>query len=171
MTVFNLARGHRANRGSATSFQRPWMAALGLAVAAIGDDRDQAARRLEREMGLGLLHRQDAGVEQHRRDADGVRAGHRRRILGLHDDEPHLRPRVLGWDEQVDVAKDATSRLVEHEGAQRSVLGDEPRLLPQRVARRGRDSADDHIAHLALGVAGDNVDEFGGAHGGGLLFA
>ena len=46
----------------------------------------------------------------------------------------------------------------------RSVLGDEPRLLPQGVARRGSDPADDHIADLALGVAGDDVDEFGGAH-------
>ena len=34
----------------------------------------------------------------------------------------------------------------------------------KRVARRGGNSADDHVAHLALGVAGDDVDEFGGAH-------
>ena len=140
--------------------------ALGLAVAAIGDDRDQAARRLERKMRLGLLHRQNAGVEQHGRDADGVRARHRRRVLGLHDDEAHLRPRVLGRHEQIDVAKDAAARLVEHEIAQRAVLGDEARLLPQGFARRRRDPADDHVADLALGVAGDDVDEFGGAHGG-----
>ena len=29
----------------------------------------------------------------------------------------------------------------------------------------GGDPADDHVADLALGVAGDDMDDFGGAHG------
>jgi hypothetical protein len=115
-------------------------------------------------MPLWLLHRQNAGVEQHSRDADRVRTRHGRRILRLHDDETHLRPRVLGWHEQIDAPEDAAARLVEDEIAQAAVLGDEARLLPQGFARRGRDAADDHIADLALSVAGDGVDDFGAAH-------
>ena len=56
------------------------------------------------------------------------------------------------------------ARLVEQELAQGAVAGDEARLLPQRLARRGRDAADDHIADFALGVAGDNVDDLAAAH-------
>ena len=94
------------------------MDALGLAVAAVGDDLDHAARRLQRQPGLRLLHRHDAAVEQHGRDADRVRTRHRRRVLGLHDDEAHPGARVLGRDEQVDVAEHAAARLVEQELAQ-----------------------------------------------------
>ena len=46
----------------------------------------------------------------------------------------------------------------------RAVVGDEARLLPQGLARRRRDPADDHIADLALGMAGDDMDDLGGAH-------
>ena len=46
----------------------------------------------------------------------------------------------------------------------RAVLGDEARLLPQGFARRRRDPADDHVADLALGVAGDDMDDLRGAH-------
>ena len=42
--------------------------------------------------------------------------------------------------------------------------GDPARLRPERLARRRRDAADDHIADLALGVATDDVDEFRGPH-------
>ena len=110
---------------------------------------------------LRLGHRHDAGVEQHGRDADRVRAGHRRRVLRLHDDEAHLRPRVLRRHQQVDVAEDAAARLVEDEVAQRLVAGDEARLLPERVARRRRDAADDDVADLAFGMAADHMDGLG----------
>ena len=139
--------------------------ALRLAVAAFGRDSDEPAGRFEREARFGLLHRQNAGVEQNGRDANRVRTGHRRRILGLHDDETHLRPRVLGWHEQIDVPKDPAARLIEEEIAQRPILGDETRLLPQGCARRRWNSADDHVADFALGVASDDMDDFGSAHG------
>ena len=63
------------------------------------------------------------------------------------------------------MAEDAAARFVEDEIAQGAVIGDEARLLPQGFAGRGRDAADDHVADLALGVAGDDVDDLGGAHG------
>ncbi len=43
--------------------------------------------------------------------------------------------------------------------------GDEARLLPQGFARRRRNSADNHVADLAFGVAGDDVNDFRGSHG------
>ena len=138
--------------------------ALGLAVAALRHDLDQAARRFEHQPRLGLGHRHDAGVEQHRRDADRVRARHRRRVLGLHDDEAHLRLAGPSAAQQVDVPEDAAARLVQHEVAQRLVAGDEARLRPERVARRRRDAADDDVADLALGVAGDDLDGSAGSH-------
>ena len=58
----------------------------------------------------------------------------------------------------------AAARLVEHEIAQGLVAGDEARLLPERRAGRRRDAADDDVADLALGVAGDDVDDLGAAH-------
>ncbi len=62
------------------------------------------------------------------------------------------------------MAKDAASRLVEHEAAQRLVGGDEAALLPQRVARRRRDAADDHVADLAFGMAAHHMDRLRRAH-------
>ena len=47
-----------------------------LAVAARRPDPDQAGRRLERQLGHGLDHRQHAGLEQRGHDADRVRAAH-----------------------------------------------------------------------------------------------
>jgi hypothetical protein len=73
-------------------------------------------------------------------------------------------PWVFSWDKQIDMPEDAAARLVEDEIAQGAVLGDEARLLPQGFAWRGRDAASDHIADLALSVAGDDVDNFIGAH-------
>jgi hypothetical protein len=43
--------------------------------------------------------------------------------------------------------------------------GDEARLLPQGFARRRRNSADNHLADLASGVAGDDVNDFRGSQG------
>ena len=43
--------------------------------------------------------------------------------------------------------------------------GDEARLLPQGFARRRCNSADNHVADLACGVAGDNVNDSRGSHG------
>jgi hypothetical protein len=73
-------------------------------------------------------------------------------------------PWVFSRDKQIDMPEDAAAPLVEDEIAQGAVLGDEARLLPQGFAWRGRDAANDHIADLALSVAGDDVDNFIGAH-------
>ena len=142
--------------------------ALGLAVAALGGDLDDAARRFEREARLRLDHRHDAGVEQDGRHADRIRARHRRRVRGLHDDPAHPRPRVLRRNQQVDVPEDAAARLVQHEIAQRLVLRDEARLLPDRIARRREHAADDDVADLAFGVAAHHMNDRRSAYGAGL---
>jgi hypothetical protein len=139
--------------------------ALGLAVPTRRGDLDEPARRLQDHGGERFLHRHDAGIEQHGGDADGIRARHRRRVGGLHDDEAHLRPRVLGRHEEIDVAKDAAARFVEHEIAQGLIARDEARLLPQRVAGRRRDAADDDVADFAGGVAAHDMDDLGRSHG------
>ena len=59
-----------------------------LAVAALGADADQPRRRLERQLGHRLAHRDHAGLEQRRGHADRVGAGHRRVFDLLHDHEP-----------------------------------------------------------------------------------
>ena len=137
---------------------------LHLAVAAGGDRLDQPARRLEDDARLRLLHREDPGLEQHRRDAKAVGAGHGRGVGGLHDHEAHLRRRVHRRHEQVHVTEDAAPRLVEDHVAEPPVLGDEAALLPEGRAGGRRDPADDDVPHLALGVAAHYVDDVARAH-------
>ena len=138
--------------------------ALDPPVAAGRHRFDRTARGFQRKPRLGLVHGEDAGLEQHRGDTETVGAGHRRGVLRLHDDEPHLRLRVLRRHQEVHVAEDSAARLVQHEVAQLPVVRDEPRLLPQRLARRRCDPADDDIADLAFGVGADDVDDAAGTH-------
>ena len=133
-------------------------------VTARGVDADESAGRFQDHHRLGLGHRQNAGFEQHRRDAEAVRPRHRRRVLGLHDDEAHGGARVLWRHQQIDVAEDSAPRLVQHEAAQRLVAGDEAGLLPERVAGRRGDAADDDIAHLAFRMAADDLHQALRAH-------
>ena len=58
----------------------------------------------------------------------------------------------------------ATARLVQHEVAQCLVTGDETALFPDRIARWRQDSAHDDIAHLALGMGGNDMDCLAGSH-------
>ncbi len=62
------------------------------------------------------------------------------------------------------MAEDAAARLVEHEIAQAVVAGDEAALRPERVARRRRDAADDHVADLSFGMGRDDVNRLDAAH-------
>ena len=50
-----------------------------------------------------------------------------------------------------------TSRLVQQEAAQRPVLRDVARLLPQRAARRRGDPADHDVADFSAGMAIDDL--------------
>ena len=56
------------------------------------------------------------------------------------------------------MTKNAATRLVEHEVAQRLVLIDPTRLLPQRRTGRWLDTTNNDIADLAFGVTTDNLD-------------
>ena len=60
--------------------------------------------------------------------------------------------------------EDAAARLVEHEVAKRLVARDETALLPDRVAGRRRDAADDHVADLAFGMAAHDMNCLRRAH-------
>lgn len=50
------------------------------------------------------------------------------------------------------MAEDAAARLVQDEVAQGLFAGDPAALLPDRIARWRRDTADDHVAHFTLGM-------------------
>jgi hypothetical protein len=145
-------------------WQVPHRDPFGLAVPALRPDRDQPPRRLERQFGDRFGHRQDAAVEQDRRDADRVRPRHRRRVLGLHDQEGGIGARILGRNQKVHMAEHAAARLVQHELPQRLVRGEEVALGPKRVAGRRPDAAHDDVADLALGVGRDDVDGPAAAH-------
>jgi len=62
------------------------------------------------------------------------------------------------------MAKYTAARFVQHETAQRVVLGDEAALLPQGVTRGRQHATHDHIAHLAFGMGGNHMHRFDRAH-------
>ena len=142
---------------------------LRLPVAAFGRDLDEATGRFECKARLGLDHGHDPGVEQDRRHTDRIGPRHRRRVRRLHDDPAHPGSRILGRDEQVVVPEHSAARLVQHEIAQRFVLRDEARLLPDRVAGRRGDAADDDVAHFAFRVAAYDMNDRGRANGSDLV--
>ena len=137
---------------------------FGLAVRTVGPDPHQAARRLQHHLGHRLLHRDDAAVEQHRGHADGIRARHRRRILGLHDDPGGLRLGVAWRNQKVHMAKHPAAWFVQDEVAQHLVLRDPVPLLPDRRAGWRGDAADDDIADLAFGMARHDMNDLAAAH-------
>ena len=92
--------------------------ALAAAVAARGPGLDDAARRLEPQHRLGLAHLDHAGLEQHGRGADRVRARHGRVLGRLHDDEAGVAVGPRRRHDQVRVAGDAAARLVQEQLAQ-----------------------------------------------------
>ena len=138
--------------------------AFRLAVPAFGADMDQPAGGFQNHLGLGLCHRQDAGIQQHRRHADRVGPGHRRGVLGLHDDEGSLGAGILRRHQKVHMAEDAAAGLVQHEVAQGLVPGDPAALRPDRVAGGRGDAADDDIADLAFRMGRDDVEGLRAAH-------
>ena len=62
------------------------------------------------------------------------------------------------------MAEDSAAGLVQHEAAQPPVARDEPRLLPERFAGRRRNSSDDDVPDLSLGMGADDVDDLAGVH-------
>ena len=57
--------------------------------------------------------------------------------------------------------EDAAARLVQDEVPKGLILGNESRLLPDRVTRRRYDTADNDVADLAGGMAADDMNDFG----------
>jgi hypothetical protein len=60
---------------------------------------------------------------------------------------------VLWWNQKIDVPKDATSRFIQYEVAQRLILGYPIALLPQGVTRRRCNTANNYVTNLTFGVA------------------
>ena len=84
----------------------------------------------------------------------------------LHDDEAHRR-RAGPSAERAGSRGGRPRRAVRsaRNSAACSSRAMQRALLPERLARRRRDPADDDVAHLALGMGGDHVDDPGAAHG------
>jgi hypothetical protein len=55
--------------------------------------------------------------------------------------------------------KNAATRFIQHKTPQPIILGDETTLLPNRLAGRWRNPADNHIANFTFGVATDNIND------------
>ena len=124
------------------------------AVAAAGAGGDRSGRRVEAHHRFRLLHGDDAGLEQHRDGADGVRAGHRRIFGGLHDDDAGIAIVAGRRHEQVDVAGDTAARLADQEAADVvEVAFHAAHLVEHGASGRGQDAADDDVADLAFGMA------------------
>ena len=121
-------------------------------------DLDDARRRLEPERRLRLAHLDHARLEQHRRDADRVRARHRRILGRLHDDVADGAVRARRRHDQVRVHRDAPARLAEEQPPERVVRAQRLHLLEDRRARRRQHAADDDVPDLAAGVAPDDGD-------------
>ena len=79
-------------------------------------------------------------------------------VSRLHDDKARLCPGILCRDNQVYVPEHPAPRLIEHHGTQCAVLLNELSLLPECFTWRRVNSAYNHIADLALGVAADDTD-------------
>src|SRR5258708_4254653 len=82
-----------------------------LAIAYLGIHADEAGGRVERELRDRFDSREDAGLEQHGYDADGVGSRHGRRLHLFHDDEPGVRMRACWWQDQVAVGGRIAARL------------------------------------------------------------
>ena len=57
------------------------------------------------------------------------------------------------------------SRFIARDQTLRNFVLNEPRLLPERVAGRRGDAADNHIADLSFGMTADNLNRLGATHG------
>ena len=129
---------------------------LDLAVSAAGRDVDRAAGRLQAERRHRLDHLDHARLEQHRRDADRVRAGHRGVFGRLHDHVAERAVRARRGQDHVRVDRDAPARLVKEQAADRVVRPERLHLLEDRRARRRLDPGDHDVPDLAARVAADD---------------
>ena len=99
----------------------------------------------------GDRHR--ARLDQRRDDADGVRAAHRVRTVGLQDHEAGVRRRVARLEHEVGARLRPPARLEAQEPTQRVVdLVDVVELVAHRRARDLEHPAEEARALLALGV-------------------
>ena len=138
--------------------------ALDAAVAARGANLDDARRRLEPQRRLRLAQLDHARLEQHGRDADRVRARHRRVLGRLHDDVARAQSsRVAGTIRFACTATDprgSRSSNRRSESSARSAC-----ICSKTVAPGGGSDAADHdVADLAARVATDDRDRAARAH-------
>ncbi len=118
-----------------------------LAMGAGGSHIDQTGRRFQHQPRFRLMHRQHAGFEQHRDDADRVRSGHRRIFDLLHDDESGICRGIGGWQQDIAAESGIAARLPQHEPADVVPMALEmPHLIEHRCAGNVDDTAGDDSA-------------------------
>ena len=139
----------------------------GHTVAHLGTDTDEAGRGLQHQIGDRLDDRHEALVDQHRRGADRVRAGHGRVFGLLHDHEA----RIGFWERRrqhhVRAQRRVAARLAQKQPSQAvTVRCQVVALLEHRRARHVMDAADHHPPGLATGMRVDRAEDRVQTHGG-----
>ena len=130
-----------------------------LPVPAVGAHPDEPGGCLERQLRDRLGHRQSAGLEQDRHDADRVAAGHPGVLDLLHDHVPCVGLRVRGRQDEVAVGRGEATRLAHHPEPEVVPVGRKPgRRLEHRAAGDAFDPRHDHAPRLAGGVGIDRLD-------------
>ena len=137
-----------------------------LSVPTFGPNTNEAAGRFNSEMRHGLDHRNHSGLEQNRGHANRIRTRHGRIVFGFHYDETNLRLRVPCRHEQIDVSKNTSTRFVEKEVSQISIIKKPTPLFPDRLSRRRRYPADNDVANFTLRMRRNNMDDTIAAHSG-----
>ena len=116
------------------------------------------ARRLEAQRRLGLVQLDHPGLEQDGRDADRVRARHRRILGRLHDDVARVAVGARRRHDQVRVHRDRPARLAQQQATQRIVGAQRLHLLEHRRPGGRQNAADDDVPDLPTGVTTDDRD-------------
>ena len=125
----------------------------GLAAFDLGPDRDQPRRRLEHELGEGLVHGHHAGLDEDGGHADRVAARHRRVLALFHDDEAGGGPRVGGWQDHVAAHRGVPARFAQHAKPDVVVvLREVGHLLEHGRPGDVGDTADDDATRFACGM-------------------
>lgn len=82
----------------------------------------------------------------------------------LYDDPGSLSPGIFRWNQQIDMPEHPAAWLIKHEIAQRLIVSNPARLLPQCIPWRRCNSANDYITYITFSVVADGMNDFVAFH-------